>query len=58
VEESVGRMKDITLFNLEQIERFAGENISLRTGEIRKVEQIIEEEIDRFYEWQSYAYVR
>jgi glutamyl-tRNA reductase len=58
VEESAGQMENVTLFNLEQVERFAKGNMSLRTKEIRKAEQIIEEEIAKFHEWQSYVYVR
>lgn len=52
VEECVGTMENITLFNLEDVERFAKENRRLRTSEIRKAEQIIDEEMTAFYEWQ------
>ncbi len=55
VEKSVGKMKNIELFNLEDIEHFARRNISLRKEEIHKAEQIINEEITRFYQWQSYS---
>ncbi|MDR1745756.1 MAG: glutamyl-tRNA reductase [Tannerella sp.] len=58
VDESVGRFSEVTLYNLENIERFARENVSLRHKEIRKAEGIIEEEINKFYEWQSKAYER
>ena len=54
VDDSVGKMKNIELFNLEDIERFAGQNINLRKEEIHKAEQIINEEIARFYQWQSH----
>jgi len=55
VKESVGKMKNVELFNLEDLERFAGQNIKLRKEEIHKAEQIINEEIIRFNQWQSYG---
>ncbi|MDR2385629.1 MAG: hypothetical protein LBD80_08235 [Tannerella sp.] len=53
VEECVGTRENITLFNLEDIERFAAENRQLRASEIMKAEQIIDEEMAAFYEWQE-----
>ncbi|MDR1865282.1 MAG: glutamyl-tRNA reductase [Bacteroidales bacterium] len=53
VEECVGKMPGITLYNLDDIERFAAENRRLRISEIAKAEQIIEEEMNEFYEWQK-----
>jgi glutamyl-tRNA reductase len=55
VEESVGRAANVTLYNLEDIERFAKENILLRGMETDRAQQIIDEETGRFYEWQSYG---
>jgi glutamyl-tRNA reductase len=52
VEEHVGTMAHITLFNLDDIERFAKENRRLRLSQIRIAEQIIDEEMTAFYEWQ------
>ena len=54
VDECVGRMDHVTLYNLEDIERFAGKSISLRCRETDKARQIIDEEIGKFYEWQSF----
>ena len=54
VEESVGEIENIKLFDLEDIEQFAKKNLQLRNNEIAKAEAIIEEEIKKFYEWQSH----
>ena len=54
VEESIGEMESVKLFNLEDIERFAKENISLRSKEINKAEKIINDEIAKFRQWQSF----
>lgn len=55
VEESVGKLNHVKLYNLEDIEGFAHDNLSSRRREIEKAEEIIEEEIARFYRWQSYS---
>ncbi|MDR1524394.1 MAG: glutamyl-tRNA reductase [Tannerella sp.] len=54
VSEEVATFPRIKLFNLEDIERFAKKNISLRHSEIHKAEQIINEEIAKYYQWQSF----
>ncbi|MDR1672644.1 MAG: glutamyl-tRNA reductase [Bacteroidales bacterium] len=51
VESSVADMKGIRLYNLEDIEHFAQQNLSLRNEEAEKAERIIEEEIGLFYGW-------
>jgi glutamyl-tRNA reductase len=55
VDENVENMKNVELLNLEDIERFAKENVSLRKNEIHKAERIINEEIVKFYKWVSYV---
>jgi glutamyl-tRNA reductase len=55
VDDSVRNLKHVDLLNLEDIERFAKANISLRESEIYRAEQIIEEEIGNFYHWLSRA---
>jgi glutamyl-tRNA reductase len=52
VDENIGKRKGVTLYNLENIEQRVNQNIDLRKNEIAKAEQIIEEEIERFYEKQ------
>jgi glutamyl-tRNA reductase len=52
IEPEVGRLPGITLYNLEDIERFARHNLSLRQQEVGKAEAIIEEEIEKLMEWQ------
>ncbi|MDR0866545.1 MAG: glutamyl-tRNA reductase, partial [Candidatus Symbiothrix sp.] len=51
VEPALGNEDGIRLFDLEDIEQFAKNNLSLRNNEIHEVEQIIEEEIDKFRAW-------
>jgi glutamyl-tRNA reductase len=54
VEPTVANEKNIRLFDLEQIERFAKDNLSMRGKEIKEAEQIIEEEITKCKEWSNY----
>ncbi len=55
VEEGVGELPNVKLYNLEDIERFAQANLQERAGEVERVEQIIEEELSKYYQWQNYA---
>jgi glutamyl-tRNA reductase len=55
VSEEVAAFDRVRLFNLEDVEYFAKKNISLRQSEIYKAEQIIDEEIAGYYQWQSFA---
>jgi glutamyl-tRNA reductase len=53
VEPDLANEKGIRLFDLEDIEQFAKDNLSRRNEEIKEAEQIIEEEIEKFYEWSN-----
>jgi glutamyl-tRNA reductase len=53
VDPALANEKEIRLLDLEDIEQFAKNNLSLRNGEIKKAEQIIEEEIGKFHEWSN-----
>lgn len=55
VDENVKEMQQIDLMNLDHIEAFAKENMNLRKNEIHKAQQIIDEEIEKFYHWSFYA---
>lgn len=55
VSEKVGKIDNVELLNLEDIERFAERNISLRRAERSKAERIIEEEVRKYYQWQTHA---
>jgi glutamyl-tRNA reductase len=55
VAESVKELQRVELMNLDDVEAFAVENIALRKNEIYRAQQIVEEEIDKFYQWLSYA---
>lgn len=55
VDKAVQNHQNVRLFDLEDIETFAGENRSLRNNEVCKAEQIIEEEMAKFYQWLSYS---
>jgi glutamyl-tRNA reductase len=49
VDPVLANEKEIRLLDLEDIEQFAKTNLSLRNGEIKKAEQIIEAEIGKFF---------
>jgi glutamyl-tRNA reductase len=51
VEPALASREGIRLFDLENIEQFAKKNLSLRSGEVEKAEQIIEKEMHKFHEW-------
>jgi glutamyl-tRNA reductase len=53
VDESVGELLGIFLYNIEDIERIANQNIKLRHEEIGKADVIIHEELDKFMKWQD-----
>jgi glutamyl-tRNA reductase len=55
VSEEVGRFRRVKLFNLEDVELFAGKSLSLRLNEVNKAKQIIDEEVARYNQWQSFA---
>jgi glutamyl-tRNA reductase len=55
VAEDVKALHRVELMNLDDIEAFARQNIGLRKNEIDKAQEIIEEEIDKFNQWLSYA---
>jgi glutamyl-tRNA reductase len=48
VDESIGNINGVELFNLEDIEKKVYQNIDSRKNEIAKAEQIIEKEIRKF----------
>lgn len=50
VDERIRSKENITLFNLEDIERIVEQNLDKRRSEIKKAEEIIEEEINIFTE--------
>lgn len=53
IEPAVGLLPGVTLYNLEDIERFARRNRSLRQGEVAAAERIIDEEMEKLAEWQD-----
>jgi glutamyl-tRNA reductase len=55
IEPAVGEMEGVKLYNLDDIERFARHNLSLRQQEVSHAEAIIAEELDKLMKWQSFA---
>jgi glutamyl-tRNA reductase len=55
IESAVGEMEGVKLYNLDDIERFARHNLSLRQQEVSHAEAIIAEELDKLMKWQSFA---
>lgn len=54
IDQDVSCIDGISLYNLEDIEAFARQNLMLRHGEIEKAERIIDEEIDKLNNWQQF----
>ena len=52
VDEQIGLMDNVTLYNLEDIEHHVNQNIDKRKSEIKKAERIICDETFRFFEKQ------
>ncbi|MDR3268483.1 MAG: hypothetical protein LBT83_05405 [Tannerella sp.] len=55
VEPAIAGREGIKLFDLEHIEHFAKANLRLRMAEVHKAELIIEEEIQKFREWECHS---
>lgn len=55
IDPAASRMPDVKLYNLDSIEQFAQANMTLRRQEIKKAEAIIEEEMQKFFQWQYYS---
>ncbi|MDR3189336.1 MAG: glutamyl-tRNA reductase [Prevotellaceae bacterium] len=53
VEPALAQQEGVRLFDLDDVERFAQNNLSLRGMEVKKAEQIIEEEMHKFYKWST-----
>ncbi len=53
VAPEVEAMPGITIYNLEDVERFAVRNLSARIRETAKAEKIIDEEIEKLEKWQE-----
>lgn len=50
IDPRIGQMSNVTLYNLHNVERKVQSNISVREDEVKKAEQLIEEEIDELQE--------
>jgi len=55
VAPALGSREGIRLYDLDTVEQFARNNLSLRHQEISKAEAIIEEEIGKLYDWYHFA---
>ena len=53
IDERIGNIEGVTLYNIESIENAVSQNIDTRKCEIIKAEQIIEEEIEKFFRKQE-----
>lgn len=53
IEPAVGDYPGVTLYNLDDMEHFAQQNLTLRHNEIDKAEAIIEEEMQKLIQWQA-----
>ena len=51
VDLAVAELPGVHLYDIDAIQAIAGENLKTRSGEVDKVEHIVEEETSRFAEW-------
>jgi glutamyl-tRNA reductase len=56
ISPEIGSLRNVTLYNLEDIEAYSKNSIRLRSQEKVRAEKIIEEEKEKFYEWQQNAF--
>jgi glutamyl-tRNA reductase len=57
IDENIGNLNRVKLYNLENIEKVVCQNIDSRKNEIVKAEQIIEEEVRKF-QFKQQRYVK
>ncbi|MDR2848028.1 MAG: glutamyl-tRNA reductase, partial [Bacteroidales bacterium] len=55
VDAAIADMPDVRLYNLDDIERHAANNLTLRKNEVSKAEEIIEEEKTCLAAWNTYC---
>lgn len=53
VDQSVDELEHVKVYNLDMIEKKVQVNVQIRENEVDAAEQIIEEEIKKFFVWQS-----
>lgn len=51
IEPEVGLLKDVKLFDIDDLQSFLDEHHEKRIAEAKKIEKMIEVEIERFYGW-------
>lgn len=51
VDPAVGALSNIFLYDLDALQIIVEQNRAARSKEIPKIEQIVDEELDRFFEW-------
>lgn len=51
VDPAVGRMSQVYLYNVDDLQEIVRENLSARVGEVEKAESLIDEEVEAFLRW-------
>lgn len=51
VDPVVGRMSQVYLYNVDDLQEIVRENLSARVGEVEKAESLIDEEVEAFLRW-------
>ena len=52
VEPEVGKLDDVYLFDVDDLEKVVAQNLGARQGDVSRAEAIVDEELRRFGEWQ------
>jgi len=53
IDENIGSLKDVKLFNIEMLEGMVEQNIDNRKNAIKNAEHIVNQEVERFFNWQK-----
>ena len=53
VDPAIGDLADVFLYNIDDLQEVARRNLEDRSQEVAKVEAIIEDEVERFIQWQN-----
>ncbi len=52
IDEYIGSLRHVKLFNIEMLEGLVEQNIDKRNTAIENAEHIINQEVERFFNWQ------
>jgi len=51
IEEAIGELQDVTLYDIDDLQRVVDENLNGRRQEAQRAEQLVRSEVERFQRW-------